>query len=128
MSVHGKTHPIKRTIKRVRYHFNFKKSTPRKVLTEISNRYSSYLIDESDNELVDIATTDWYKMMDRKMKPKDYLRHLREAYKLTQEELGKQIGTNAAHVSDWETGQRAISKSIAKKLAQVFKTSPAVFI
>ena len=128
MSEAAKTHPIKKNIRKPGYHFTFKRSTPRKVLAEISNRYGSYLMDETDNETVDITTTDWYKVMDKEMEPKDYLKHLREVHALTQKALGEKIGTNAAHVSDWETGQRAISKSVAKKLAKVFHTSPGLFI
>jgi transcriptional regulator with XRE-family HTH domain len=43
-------------------------------------------------------------------------------------ETGKKIGVSLHRVSDYETGQRAISKDIAKKLAGVFNTTPARFI
>jgi DNA-binding transcriptional regulator YiaG len=81
-----------------------------------------------DRQLIDISTTKWYKDMKKKMKPKDYLKHLREAHGLTQKELGEKINTTASHVSDYETGQRSISKSVAKQLGKIFKTSPAIFI
>jgi DNA-binding transcriptional regulator YiaG len=81
-----------------------------------------------DKQLIDISTTKWYKNMKKKMKPKDYLKHLREAHGLTQKQLGEKIKTSAAHVSDYETGQRSISKSVAKQLCKIFKTSPAIFI
>lgn len=128
MSGAAKTHPIKKNIKKPRYHYTFKRSTPRKILAEISKRYGPYLADEQDNELVDITKTGWYKNLDNEMKPQDYLKHLREAHALTQKSLGEKIGSNAAHISDWETGQRTISKNVAKKLAEVFHTSPALFI
>ena len=128
MSAAVKMRPIKKSGSGVLYHFQFKKTTPRKVLAEISDRYSAYLADEPDNESVDITTTDWYKTMERETKPGDYLRHLREAHGLTQKALGEKLKTNAAHLSDWETGQRAISKAIARKLAGLFHTSPAIFI
>ena len=86
------------------------------------------LRDDSDNEPVDITTTDWYKIIGQQMKPKDYLKNLREAHGMTQNVLGEKIGTNAAHVSDWETGQRAISKNVAKKLGEVFGVYPGLFI
>jgi DNA-binding transcriptional regulator YiaG len=127
MSAAVKKPPINKAVKSTRYHFHFKRSTPRRVLSEIVNRYSSYLTDD-DDELIDISTTDWYKTMEREMKPADYLKHLREAHELTQKALGEKIGTNAAHISDYETGQRAISKEMAKRLAEVFKASPALFI
>jgi DNA-binding XRE family transcriptional regulator len=123
-----KTHHTKKNPRSTIYHFHFKKSTPRKVLSEIANRYSSYLAVDPDDELIDISTTDWYKEMEKKMKPGDYLRHLREAHGLTQKALGEKLSTSAAHISDYETGQRTISKETAKKLAELFKVSPAIFI
>ena len=128
MSAVARTHHIKRNPRSISYHFHFKRSTPRRVLTEIASRYSSYLAIEPEDELVDITTTDWYKEMEKKMKPSDYLRHLREAHGLTQKALGEAVGTNAAHISDYETGQRTISKEMAKKLARLFKISTDVFI
>jgi DNA-binding transcriptional regulator YiaG len=104
----------------------FKPRTPARVINSIKRQYANYIDD--DDELIDISTTDWYREMDKKMKPCDYLSHLRDAHGLSQKVLGEKIGTNAAHVSDFETGQRAISKAIAKKLAEVFSVSPAVFI
>jgi DNA-binding transcriptional regulator YiaG len=120
--------PIKKTVAGMKYHFQFKKNTPRKVLAEISSRYSAYLANDPDEELVDITTTEWFKDMERKMKPSDYLRHFREAHGLTQKALGDKLKTSAAHVSDWETGQRAISRMNAKKLAKIFNVNPGVFI
>lgn len=81
-----------------------------------------------DEQLMNISTTDWFKDIEKKMKPKDYIKHLREAHGLTQKRLGEKINTTAAHVSDYETGQRSISKSVAKQLGKIFKTSPAIFI
>jgi transcriptional regulator with XRE-family HTH domain len=66
--------------------------------------------------------------MENKMKPMDHLKNLREAHGLTQKRLGEMIETNAAHISDYETGQRSMSKAIAKQLGKIFKTSPAIFI
>jgi DNA-binding XRE family transcriptional regulator len=119
-----------RHIKKTKFHFHFKKSTPRKILAEISNRYSVYFADDfsRDDELVDISGTDWFKGMEKEMKPKDYLKHLREANGLTQKSLGREAGINAAHISDYETGQRSISKEMARKFAQIFQTSPGIFI
>ncbi|HAJ79791.1 MAG TPA: hypothetical protein DCO75_08460 [Fibrobacteres bacterium] len=54
------------------------------------------------------------------MKPKDYFKNLREAHGLTQKQLGEKINSNAAHISDYETGQRSISKEVAKKFTAIF--------
>ncbi|MBN2036992.1 MAG: helix-turn-helix transcriptional regulator [Chitinispirillaceae bacterium] len=122
-----RTHRIKRTTSRF---FHFKKSTPKKVLDEIAARYSEYLTDARDqyDEAVDIKTTGWFNVMEKEMGPDDYLKHLREAHGLTQKELGEKAGTNAAHISDYETGQRTISKEMAKKLAEIFNVNPGTFI
>ena len=128
MSEVVKTHRIKKSPRTTGNMFYFKKSTPRKVLSEIRLRYSSYLTAEPDDEPVDITATEWYKEMEKTMMPGEYLKHLREAHGLTQKALGEKTGTNAAHVSDYETGRRAISKEMAKRLAGLFKTSTDVFI
>jgi hypothetical protein len=36
--------------------------------------------------------------------------------------------TPASRISDYETGQRTISKEVAKKFAVIFNVSPAMFI
>jgi len=128
MSAAVKMRPIKKAGASAKYHFKFKKTTPKKVLAEIFIRYSAYLEEEPDYEPVDITTTGWYKTMEAEMKPGDYLRNLREAHGLTQKTLGEKLNTNAAHVSDWETGQRTISKAVARKLGGFFNTSPGIFI
>ena len=47
---------------------------------------------------------------------------------MTQKELAEKIDVRVSYLSDIETGQRAINKDMAKKLAEVFNTSPAEFI
>lgn len=66
--------------------------------------------------------------MDQKMPPGKTLRTLREIKKLTQAKLGEMAGLPVARISDFEKGQRTISKSMVKKPAGIFGTSPAVFI
>jgi antitoxin component HigA of HigAB toxin-antitoxin module len=123
-----KTRHIKRQKSITGHHYVFKKNTPENILTEISLRYADYIEQADDEQLLDISTTEWFKNMEKRMTPKDYLRNLREAYGLTQKQLGEEIKSNAAHISDYETGQRSISKDVAKKLAKIFNVSPAVFI
>lgn len=53
------------------------------------------------------------------------LKSLREINGLTQEELGKAIGVNKATVNRYETGVIDIKRTIAIKLAEVLKTTPA---
>jgi transcriptional regulator with XRE-family HTH domain len=47
---------------------------------------------------------------------------------MTQKELAEKIHVRVNYLSDIETGQRAISRMNAKKLAAVFKVNPGVFI
>ncbi len=47
----------------------------------------------------------------------------REAVKLTQEEVAKQLGVGQSAVSMWETGKSVPRPAILKKLAQLFKCS-----
>jgi transcriptional regulator with XRE-family HTH domain len=42
--------------------------------------------------------------------------------------LPKKIGVRSNYLSDIETGQRAISRLIAKKLAGIFNVNPGVFL
>ncbi|MBN1130620.1 MAG: helix-turn-helix transcriptional regulator [Chitinispirillaceae bacterium] len=62
------------------------------------------------------------------MAPARYLKTYREIMGYSQARLGGLVGVPASRISDYETKQRAISKEMAKKLAEVFKTSPASFI
>jgi DNA-binding transcriptional regulator YiaG len=104
----------------------FRSRTPARIIRRVEREYADYLI--GGDELVDISATEWYKRMEKKMTPGKMLKTLREVKELSQAKLGEMIGTPGSRVSDYETGQRAISKEVAKKLAAIFKVSPAVFI
>jgi len=62
------------------------------------------------------------------MTPARYLKTYREIAEYSPEKLEELVDVPASRISDYETGQRAISKEMAKKFAGLFKTSPAVFI
>jgi DNA-binding transcriptional regulator YiaG len=113
-------------VKTHRINISFKSRTPARVLNSIRKQYAEYIDD--DDELIDITTTDWYKKMKTEMTPGKTLKTLREMKNLTQAKLGGLVDIPTARISDFETGQRAISKEAAKKLAKVFGRSPAVFI
>ena len=117
MQAAAKKHPIR---------IKFKARTPKRVIKTIKEQFSEY-IDDSE-ELVDWFETDEYKETAGKMTPASALRNYREMAGWTLAETGKKVGVSPYRISDFETGQRAISKSVAKKLAGVFGTSPAVFI
>jgi transcriptional regulator with XRE-family HTH domain len=82
----------------------------------------------SDTECVEWDKTDLARELDREMTPGVFLRLLREAHDLSQAALGAKISVSAKRVSDYENGQRGISKEIAKQLSHIFNVSPARFI
>ena len=53
---------------------------------------------------------------------------LRNREGLTQSELGEMIGVAQYHISRMEHGRRAIGKTLAKKLAALFKTDYRIFL
>jgi DNA-binding XRE family transcriptional regulator len=83
--------------------------------------------DEKD-EYVDIFETDWWKEMERTRTPGNTLEAYRTRDGLTRKQLGEKTGTSFQRVYEMEKGRRGISKEMAKRLAVVFKTSPARFI
>lgn len=123
MSVVVKTRHIKRN-----YLLSFKRNTPRRILADAIKRYAPYLNNNGNNDSIPIADTDWYRRMSDSMTPAKYLKTYREIAGYSQARLGGLVGIPAGRISDFETGQRSISKNTAKKLAEVFKSSPAVFI
>ena len=116
--------------------------TPRtniRIKGQISNRLMEVLVAEygkdveltrdSEDELVDVFQTDWYKNTKKSMTPGVYMKIFRENRKMTQTELGKVLGgLPRQHVSNMENGSRPISKKIALKLSKVFDVSVERFI
>ncbi|MBI4583984.1 MAG: helix-turn-helix domain-containing protein [Planctomycetes bacterium] len=86
--------------------------------------------DGDDDELIDIASTAWYREMEKSMTPAKALRLYRKNRGLTQEALAKLIGggTRLQHVSNMENGSRAISLNTARKLARIFGCPVARFV
>ena len=58
----------------------------------------------------------------------DYIKHLRKASGLTQEELGEKVGVKKAAVQKWESGQTTnLKRATINELAKIFDVSPASF-
>ena len=131
-----KTHHIKhsRISHPLYFTFTFRRTTPRKVLNEVSSKYARYLAlgDAADagngEEYIRITETDWYKEMSRTMTPGRYLKILREACGHSLTEIGEKIGVSAARVCDYEAGRREMSKAVAKKLSKIFLVPAEKFI
>jgi DNA-binding XRE family transcriptional regulator len=113
-----KMHPI---------NIRFKARTPARVIHTVKKQFSNYILEDND-DYVDWFKTDLHKEISARMMPGKTLRTLREMCGWTLAETGKTIGVSPHRVSDFETGQREISKEIAKRLAVVFKVSPLKFI
>jgi DNA-binding XRE family transcriptional regulator len=116
----------------LRYTLHLRRTTPRRILSEITNKYRNYIVEDmnasDDDELISVVDSDWYKEMSERMTPGKYLKTLREACGLTQTKLGKKVGASAARVCDYEAGRRQISKGVARKLSSLFLVPADKFI
>jgi antitoxin component HigA of HigAB toxin-antitoxin module len=113
--------------------FTFKRTTPRKILDEISVRYEQYLAPalnkgDTDDEYISVTDSEWYKNMSKSMTPGNYLKTLRESCGHTQNELGIKLGVSASRVCDFEAGRRQITKTAAKKLSSMYLVPAEKFI
>jgi predicted transcriptional regulator len=106
----------------------FKPRTPTRIIHEIKNRYSPYMVQSDEEEYVEWETSDLAVDLDKEMTPGMFLRILREAHVMSQALLGEKTGVSARRISDFENGQRGISKDMAKQFANIFNVSPARFI
>lgn len=123
--------------------FRFKKGTPNSITADFLSRYGRWIqtgegLDAKLESPVDpdlsleYIKTDFHKKVAASLTPGKSLKHLREANGLSQRELGSLVGDkkpiSASRVSDWESDFRAISKQVAKKLAEIFHVSVDRFI
>ena len=117
----GKVRPIRMV---------FKPRTPRKVIREIQSKYRRFLAElpAEKDDYVDWFKTDLYKEIAKEITSGTLLKDLREAQSLSQKQLGETLNIPGNRISDFETGHRAISKDIAKKLAKVFNVNAVRFI
>ena len=105
---------------------------PPRLITLLKKEYGKgvRLVDDTDtdDELVDVFQTDWYRRTEARLTPGKNLRIYRQNAKMTQVQLGKLIALPKQYVSNMENDIRPISKNMAIKLAEIFKTSVARFI
>lgn len=118
MSVAVKTRPIS---------LRFKPRTPKRILRMVREQFSDYILDDAE-ESDDWFKSSLHKEIASRMSPGKYLRHLREAHGLTQNAVGEEVGVAANYVSDWENGHREISRFAARRLGEIFRVSPGLFI
>jgi len=87
------------------------------------------VIENEDEELVEVTKSNWYKNIRSKTTSGENVRIYRKLHNLTQEELGKKIGSfYRQNISNMECGHKAISKSVAIRLAELFDVSVEKFL
>jgi len=104
---------------------------PRRILEALKEEYGSKvrIEPETDEELVDVFDTDWYRRIKEKMSPGKNLRIYRQNAGMTLQKVGDLLGgVPRQHISNMEKGTRPISKKVALKLAEVFDVSVEKFI
>ena len=118
-------------VKGLRTDFRAEGKIPPRVVEALRRLYGQGVrVLDAEEEVVDIFGTDWYRGAKARSTPGRSLRAYRENRGLSQAELAAALGPTVRkqHISNMERGTRPISKSMAKALARVFRTSPARFI
>ena len=85
-------------------------------------------IEDSADDCINLHDSDIYKEAVSEQTPSYNLKFYRKLNGLTQKELADELGIAKQYVSNMETGERSISRQMAKNLAEIFKVSPARFI
>ncbi|MGO9409405.1 MAG: helix-turn-helix domain-containing protein [Spirochaetia bacterium] len=97
------------------------------VIREILAKYPKAEVTTED-EAVDITTTDWWKKMQSTSHTGTVLRTYRDNAGLTLDRLSKRSGIAKSHLSDMENGKRAIGTRTAKKLSTALKVDYRLFL
>lgn len=85
-------------------------------------------VTDDDHELISVHESNWYKGMKETRSPGKVLAAYRSRNRLTLKQLGDMLDVTPQKVNDMEKDNRGISKEMAKKMGDIFKTSPARFI
>jgi len=81
-----------------------------------------------DEEYIPIEKTEWFQTQKNTITPQRSLRVYREIRGMTQAALAEKLGIMRHHITEMETGKRAISREMAKKLSGLFEVSVERFI
>jgi len=98
---------------------------PRKAAQGVAELLRPYATQESDSVSADEVFSEQHA---KHGKAGTVLRGLRARDELTQVQLAKKLGVTQGDVSAMENGRRSIGKSMAKRLAKVFKADYRVFL
>ena len=95
---------------------------PQKLINLLQEEYGAEVkvSENEEDQLVNVVETEWYKGIKKNLTPGGVMRIYRENRGMTQTKLGELLGgIPRQHVSNMETGKRAISLNTAKKLAKL---------
>ncbi len=85
--------------------------------------------DTTDDEVVEIVQSAWYRDILRTINPGENLRVYRELHQMTPEDLGERLGgLQGEFVTQMECGTRPINKVMAMELATLFNVSVEKFL
>jgi len=99
---------------------------PPKLINFLQEEYGAEVkvSENEEDQLFNVAETNWYKGIKKNLMPGDVMKIYRENRGMTQAKLGELLGgIPRQHVSNMETGKRAISLNTAKKLAKILNIS-----
>lgn len=99
-----------------------------KDLQFLKNHFGDSMTIESKDDFVDFKETEWFRDVEPLLTPANNLAFYRKLVKMTQKTLAEKLGVSKQVVSDMEHERRAISKAMARQLAEIFNVSVARFI
>ncbi len=107
-----------------------KTHAPESVVADIYKKWGQWIeIGPEEDEWISLTNDVGFKQFVKEQTPGAWLAGMRGAHGLTQKELGKKLGNvTPARISDWEHDRRAISKTIAKQLASIFRVNAELFL
>lgn len=113
-----------------RPHIKMEGEISSELITFLKERYGEVdIIVNEEDEIMEIMKTDWYRDIRSRTSPGENLRIYRKLHGLSQQELGCKLGRfTRQNISNMERGHRPVSKSAAKKIAELFDVSVEKFI
>lgn len=108
--------------------FKLEGSIPMDLLVSLKAEYGSHIHVEEDNVMMNVTDMDWYKELKAEETPGRNLRFYRKLADMTQVQLAETLGVAKQFVSNMENGSKAISRSMALRLGELFKVPAGRFI
>ncbi|EKR64995.1 MULTISPECIES: helix-turn-helix transcriptional regulator [Leptospira] len=117
-------------VKTPRIDLRIKGKVSEKLLGAIREEFGKRVeVQDEDDVSVPFRESEFWKKYGHLATPGSHMKTYREMAGWSQSELGQKLGgIGRSHISEYESGKRPIGKDLAKKLAKLFKTSPAMFI